>query len=125
MNLIVHNVTEPTDEEDLNRKKHDIDFVTSTFQQYLGVRVTINKAFRLGKHSDKPRLLKISVNSEAEKASLLRNATKLKNVDHPEEIQHIFIFNLPNIDWDNLFVTSYNYPLQLCDIMLDFVADSG
>ena len=91
LNLIVHNVTESTDEEGLNRKKYDIDFVTSTFQQYLEVRVTINKAFRLGKHSDKPRLLKISVNSEAEKASLLRNATKLKNVDHPEEMQLIFI----------------------------------
>ena len=34
-------------------------------------------------------------------------------------------FNLPNIDWNNLSITSYNYPLQLCDIMLDFVADSG
>ena len=68
---IVHNVTESTDEEGLNRKKHDIDFVTSTFQQYLGVSVTINKAFHLGKHSDKPGLLKISLNSESEKASLL------------------------------------------------------
>ena len=91
LNLIVHNVTESTDEEGLNRKKHDIDFVTSTFQQYLGVSVAINKAFRLGKHNDKPRLLKISVNSEAEKASLLRNATKLRNADHPKEIQQIFI----------------------------------
>ena len=91
MNLIVHNVTELTDEEGLIRKKQDINFVTSTFQQYLGVSVTINNAFHLGKHSDNPRLLKISVNSEVEKASLLWNANKLKNVDHPEETQHIFI----------------------------------
>ena len=34
-------------------------------------------------------------------------------------------FNLPNIDWDNLSVSGYNYSLQLCNIILDFVADSG
>ena len=37
-------------------------------------------------------------------------------------------FNLSNtvlFDWDSLSVTSYNYPLQLCNIMLDFITDSG
>jgi len=48
LNLIVHNVTEPTNKDGLIRKKHDTDFIASTFQQYLGVSVTINKAFRLG-----------------------------------------------------------------------------
>ena len=91
LNLIVHNVTESTNEDGLIRKKHDIDYVTSTIQQYLGVNVTINKAFRLGQRNNKPRLLKISVNSEAEKALVLRNAIKLKNVDHPDEIQQLFI----------------------------------
>ena len=91
LNLIVHNVTESTNEDGLIRKKHDIDYVTSTIQQYLGVNVIINKAFRLGQRNDKPRLLKISVNSEAEKALVLRSTIKLKNVDHPDEIQKLFI----------------------------------
>ena len=30
-------------------------------------------------------------------------------------------FNLPNIDWDNLSVSGYNYSLQLCNIILDFI----
>ena len=34
-------------------------------------------------------------------------------------------FYLPNIDWDNLSVSRYNYSLQLCNIILDFIADSG
>ena len=34
-------------------------------------------------------------------------------------------FNLPNIDWDNLSVSGYNYSLQLCNITLDFIPDSG
>ena len=34
-------------------------------------------------------------------------------------------FNLPNIDWENLSVNGYNYSLQLCNIILDFIADSG
>ena len=33
----------------------------------------------------------MSVNSEAEKALVLCNAMKLKNVDHPDEIQQLFI----------------------------------
>ena len=64
LNLIVHNVTDSMNEDGLVRKKHDIDFITSTFQHYLGVSVTINKAFHLGQQNNKPRLLKIPVNSE-------------------------------------------------------------
>lgn len=75
----------------MRRKKHDINFVTSTFQQYLGVSAMINKAFCLGQCNNKPRLLKISVNSESKKALVLCNATKLKNVDHPEEVQQLLI----------------------------------
>jgi len=79
LNLIVHNVTESTNEDGLIRKKHDTDFIISTFQQYLGVSVTINKAFCLGQQNTKLRLLKISVNSETEKALVLCNTTNLKN----------------------------------------------
>ena len=91
LNLIIHNIPESTDGDGLTRKKHDIDFIISAFQQYLGVNATINKAFRLGQRGSKPRLLKISVNTETEKASILQNRIKLKNDVHPEEIQKIFI----------------------------------
>jgi len=37
----------------------------------------INKAFRIGKRSVKPRLLKISLSSDVEKATILKNCTKL------------------------------------------------
>jgi len=55
------------------------------------VSITINKAFRLGQRNTKPRLLKISANSETEKALVLRNAAKLKNENHPKEVQQMFI----------------------------------
>ena len=42
-------------EDGLIRKKHDIDYVTSTFQQCLGVNVTINKPFRLGQQNNQLR----------------------------------------------------------------------
>jgi len=53
------------------RKKDDIDQVSNIFQKNLGVvsgKVTI--AVRLGKRSDKPRLLKVSVDSVISKASI-------------------------------------------------------
>ena len=45
LNLIIHNIPESTDGDGLTRKKLDIDFVISAFQQYLGVNATINEAF--------------------------------------------------------------------------------
>ena len=95
LNLIVHNAPESTADDGPTRKAHDIKFVSTAFQQYLGVSTKIDKAVRLGKHSgeeqEKPRLLKISVSSEMEKALLLRNCIKLRNKSNPEGIKKLFI----------------------------------
>ena len=61
------------------------------FQQYLGVSPTITKTFHLSKHHEKPRLLKITVSTESEKISILRNISKLRNKENPDNIKQIFI----------------------------------
>ena len=60
-------------------------------QTYLGTTVTIDKALRLGKRSSKPRLLKLSLNSDQEKASILKNKLKLRSSNNPQNIRNIFI----------------------------------
>ena len=77
LNLIVHNIAESTSEDGTTRKKHDVESVSGILQQHLGISATISKAFRLGQRGEKPRLLKITVVSEVEKAKILRNSTKL------------------------------------------------
>ena len=91
LNLIIHNVSESTQEDGLARKQEDINKVSSIFQQYLNVSLTITKANRLGKRSEKPRLLKFTVSSESEKASILRNISKLRNENNPDDINNIYI----------------------------------
>ena len=46
----MYNAPESTEEQDSVRKEHD--FVSSTFQQYLGVSIKIKKAFHLGQHGE-------------------------------------------------------------------------
>ena len=65
--LIIHNVGESTSEDGLQRKKEDIDNISSIFQQYLDVSPSIIKALCLGICCEKPRLLKVTVSSESEK----------------------------------------------------------
>ena len=91
LNLIVHNAPESTDEQGLARKQHDIDFVTGAFQQYLGITTKIEKAFRLGKRGEKPRLKKITVASEHDKVAILRRCTKFRNIDNPKDVQKLYI----------------------------------
>ena len=66
------------------------------FTSYYKLQVTtkVTNAVRLGKKintTDKVRLLKITVESEKEKASILRNAFKLRNRELPEHLGKIFI----------------------------------
>ena len=91
LNVIVHNVIESTSEDPELRRKHDIDSVSSIFHKHLTVPATITKAIRLGKKSDRPRFLKVSVASESDKASIMRNCTKLHNVNLPSIVQKVFI----------------------------------
>ena len=50
---------------------------------YLGADATVTKAVRLGKNqkSDKPRLIKVTVDTLESKAFILRNCTKLHKAD--------------------------------------------
>jgi len=88
LNLIVHNTVEPTAEDGQARKKQDIDNISRIFQKNLGVNVKVTNALRLGK---KGRLLKITMDSEQSKASVLRNCTKLRGSGVPQSLAKVFI----------------------------------
>ena len=79
LNLIVHNLTESTSDRGETRKSEDIKCSTDIFNNhdYLKAKATVTKAVRLGKKSDKPRLLKVTVDSIETKAFILRNCTNL------------------------------------------------
>jgi len=91
LNLIVHNVNESTSDDGPTRKQHDIRTISSIFQQQLNITATITKAFRIGQHKEKPRLLKISVSTESEKAAILQNCIKLRSSSNPPDMQKIYI----------------------------------
>ena len=94
LNLIVHNVVESSADNGLERKSHDISTVTSIFEKFLGVKVKITNAIRLGKKNDnqqRPRLIKVFVESECDKAVVLHNCTKLHAKDNPNDIRNVYI----------------------------------
>ena len=91
LNIIVHNLEESSASEGPSRKEDDITKCKSLFQKYLGVTVTIQNAIRLGKRSDKSRLLKISLSSTQERANVLRHKLKLRSRDNPDPVRNIFI----------------------------------
>ena len=91
LNIIVHNLEESSASEGPARKEDDISECKSLFQKYLGVTVSIHNAIRLGKRSDKSRLLKISLSSTQEKANVLRNKLKLRSSTNPSSVRNIFI----------------------------------
>ena len=91
LNVILHNLVEPTASEGANRKKEDIKKCSSIFQTYLGSQVSITNAIRLGKKSDKPRLLKLTLSSTQEKSSILKNKIKLRSSSNPEYVRKLFI----------------------------------
>ena len=91
LNLIVHQLAEPTETDPQQRKECDIKETSDIIQKYLGVSVSVTNAIRLGNKGAKPRLLKISVGSKQQKASILKNCTKLRNKEYPSNIQKIYI----------------------------------
>ena len=91
ISLIVHNVEESTSDDGPTRKQHDIHRVSSIFQQQFNITTTITKAIRIGQHREKPRLLKITISTESEKAAILRNCTKLRNYTNPPDTRKIYI----------------------------------
>jgi len=91
LNVIVHNLSECDDSDPLNRKNHDFSKTSSIIDKYLSVPTTITQPIRIGKKREKPRLLKITLNSSQEKAAVLRNCTKLRRSDIPKDIRRIYI----------------------------------
>ena len=95
-NVIVHNLEESTLENSQQRKEYDISTISSVFTKHLGVKASITNAIRIGKKQDSengssPRLVKVTVASEQEKALLLRNCTKLCDKNNPEEVKNIYV----------------------------------
>ena len=89
--MIVHNVPELSLTEANARKKDDIQNLTTLFNQYIGVPASVTNAIRIGKHSTKPRLIKVSLSSIEEKRMILRNHFNLRNKEHPSQITMTFI----------------------------------
>jgi len=90
LSLIVHNLTESKATEGEARKRDDIKEVIDILK-YLGAKANVTKALRLGKKSDKPRLLKISVDSVESKAFILRNCTNLRKTEPSNRFNKIYI----------------------------------
>jgi len=94
-NLIIHNAPESTAELAVTRKTDDIDLATDIFNVYLGAKATVTKALRLGKktekNTDKPRLMKVTVDTLESKAFILRNCTKLRSADQSSYYSNIYI----------------------------------
>ena len=91
LNIIVHNIAESSTNKGLSRKEEDIGKCKSLFQTHLGTTVTIQNAICLGKRSDKPRLLKITLNSIQEKVMILKNKLKLRSSNNTSPVRNIFI----------------------------------
>jgi len=90
LNLILHNVPESAKQSGPERKADDISTINGLLHQHLDFNPTISNAIRLGKKSDRPRLLKVSVATIQEKSTILRNCYKLRNSKNPTYIQKIF-----------------------------------
>ena len=87
---------ESADVDSSVRKEHNISLVDSILQQYLGISTKIEKAMHTSWQActdkfsmDKPRLLKITVSSEHDKAKILRTCTRLSHREIPQEIQKL------------------------------------
>ena len=87
----MHHVPESTANEGLARKQDDINQVSSILDKYNGITPNIQKAFHVGSKGDTPRLLKIMIPTEHDKAFILCYSFKLRSDDNPEDIKKIFI----------------------------------
>ena len=89
LNLIVHNLVESNTNEGV-RKTDDIKYVTDIFK-FLGAKASVTKAIRLGKKSNKPRLLKITVDTLESKIFILRSCTNLRKADPSSLFTKVYI----------------------------------
>ena len=91
-NLIVHNVAEFSADQAQTRKEQDIVNIRDILGSQLELQPHISNTIRLErKGGPKPRFLKITVESEEEKAAILRNVKKLRLPSTPEHLRRMFI----------------------------------
>ena len=67
LNVIIHNLPKCDDPNPSNRRSYDISQTTFIIDKYMNTSTTITKAIRIGKKREKPRLLKVTLNSSQEK----------------------------------------------------------
>ena len=88
--MILHNLEEASGDDAEARKLQDIKKTTDIFQ-YMGMKATVHGALRLGKRGNKTRLLRVTVNSDKEKAAILRSCTRLRGESVPSNFRKIYI----------------------------------
>ena len=95
LNVILYNVPESRADDVEERKGHDMEEAKDIMKE-LGVEkeVTINKPIRLAKskmpqHADKPRPLRVTVNTEEERKSIMR---AIKNMEEGKKSKMKTVF---------------------------------
>jgi len=91
LNLILHNIPESNAESADQQKQHDTDTAMAIINQHLNIPTSISNAIRLGKKIDKPKVLRITVDSDQAKVKILCNCTKIRSFSDPEYLQQVFI----------------------------------
>lgn len=91
LNLNLHNLQKPNNDNGLVRKEADIQRAFSIIKDYLGISATVKNAVWLGKRGKKPRLLNITIDTPQTKAAILRKRTTLRDEKNPEDMRNIYI----------------------------------
>ena len=91
LNLIVHQIPESNLAESCDRKKEDMDNLAVLFNKYVGVKSSVTNAIRIGKKTDRPRLIKVILSSKEEKINILCSRRNLRNKVYPTHINKVFI----------------------------------
>jgi len=78
-------------EDPQERKQADIEESRKLIKSYVGTDASISNAMRIGKRGAKTCLLKVTVDSTKEKASILKGCAILCNKNNPTHAQKICI----------------------------------
>ena len=73
------------------RKNEDTQNVTLLISKYVGVDAHINNVTWIGKQTEGPRLMKVTLLTREEKIRILHNRFNLRNKEHPTHINKVFI----------------------------------
>ena len=93
-NLIIHDAPQSTTDLPESCKTEDIECATDIFNVHLDAKLTV---LRLGKktdkNADKPRLMKVTVDTIESKAFILHNCTKLWCANQSNHCSKIYVHN--------------------------------